>query len=831
MKKLNQLLLTSIAIIGSASSLISAKLSNENLNGNKSFNDSHNITHDLSDWMSDLNDKKLLSDLNIPGTHDSAMFDCVGAACTFGKWYALTQGANFAEQLKLGIRFFDLRLTRNPELWMAHGVVWANNQNLEKTLDSFVEFLKNHPTEFIIIRVKDENTSVKAEDREWEKYFLNVMKKPKYNDYLFKNSNKNKNANPSVKELRGKILTFNHFHHLITTNADFGPLYRNNNIIFQDLYNLNHENKKVAISDTLNMSNNEINLKTYVNFISRANGEKPWYTAKELNPWLLNYLREHPEIVRLGILPMDFPVENLVSEIIKRNFAVKPKEITRNLFDPIINKNIEITSLQDNTDFVQFSQSAKNFHCNVYLEDELIGSSVIGENLEIKLSKKIKYNQNLKFYFYKLTPHNDFYKETKYNEIHQTMYVQPNLIWMKKLSDYKNFVLKFKDNNAFLDNSVKDIFNFSVNKYIVEELNNLININKAQDSHNEELFASIQNKFQTLNNMYTDWISIFKDLSTIFKNINDNISNKFEKHIQVTNHLSFIWDSIINKFKILNQNLFNDNFNEKNIDFKNQIELVKKILNSFQIKAIENKNVDEIVLDSWNLFNNNIWGIEIYKANLNSIKTQVEDCLLLVLRSNNIEEFNDSISKYNLTRTKLDKYISSTHNFIEQTNQIVNDFTSLSANQIESIKNEFVNTIANLDNEQEKNRFFEKIRNYHIIFNDALSLFNESNILKNKLESLEFSTEETNKFLAKLKEFKENIENNYYLFDNQTKLIQDMSDIKVLMNEVNIKLNDYINQKKQFEKLKTAINNNQFNFKEVYDLIYKYFEKKDSSSE
>ena len=62
----------------------------------------------------------LLSQVNIPGTHDSATSKCPPLI----EFSARTQSLTIGDQLRAGIRFFDMRVKYNSkgELVMFHGV-------------------------------------------------------------------------------------------------------------------------------------------------------------------------------------------------------------------------------------------------------------------------------------------------------------------------------------------------------------------------------------------------------------------------------------------------------------------------------------------------------------------------------------------------------------------------------------------------------------------------------------------------------------------------------------------------------------------------------------
>ena len=59
---------------------------------------------DRSDWMAQLNDDATLKSLTIPGTHDS------GALHSIAEISSKCQSLAIKDQLKIGVRFLDIRL-------------------------------------------------------------------------------------------------------------------------------------------------------------------------------------------------------------------------------------------------------------------------------------------------------------------------------------------------------------------------------------------------------------------------------------------------------------------------------------------------------------------------------------------------------------------------------------------------------------------------------------------------------------------------------------------------------------------------------------------------
>ncbi|MBR3258714.1 MAG: phosphatidylinositol-specific phospholipase C domain-containing protein [Eggerthellaceae bacterium] len=122
----------------------------------------HTYVSGSADWMESVDDEVLLSDMVIPGTHDSATKYCELAFIT--KCQALTIG----DQLAAGFRYLDIRLGDDGagNLLLYHGFTHAKtgafgeNLTLDAVLDMCYAFLKSHPTETIIFAVKQEHGDV-----------------------------------------------------------------------------------------------------------------------------------------------------------------------------------------------------------------------------------------------------------------------------------------------------------------------------------------------------------------------------------------------------------------------------------------------------------------------------------------------------------------------------------------------------------------------------------------------------------------------------------------------------------------------------------------------
>ena len=97
---------------------------------------------ELSSWMSMIEDDTLLTELVIPGSHDS------GAKGM--NLFAETQDKTYLEQLERGFRYFDTRVMyTGGEFYMYHSV--KGEMKYSQVLEDVKAFLDENPTETVIL--------------------------------------------------------------------------------------------------------------------------------------------------------------------------------------------------------------------------------------------------------------------------------------------------------------------------------------------------------------------------------------------------------------------------------------------------------------------------------------------------------------------------------------------------------------------------------------------------------------------------------------------------------------------------------------------------------
>lgn len=270
---------------------------------------------DRSDWMADLDDDASLNSLTIPGTHDS------GALHSLAEISGKCQSLSVEEQLKIGVRFLDIRLQLvDNELKVVHSFV-DQLTDFEDVLDDLVAFIRNHEGEFLIVSIK-EDASPKRSDR----MFADVLEEMLLS---YPEINTERALPESVGEARGAI-------HIVARykNSTIGlPCYDGwkdddtfvlGDIYIQDNYRVPNAEEKIAdIRNTYSVAM-EKNHALVLNFTScyLETCFPPIYAglpAHKINcdtqKALLNEY-DGP----LGVLVCDFMTAELADVIIGRNF-------------------------------------------------------------------------------------------------------------------------------------------------------------------------------------------------------------------------------------------------------------------------------------------------------------------------------------------------------------------------------------------------------------------------------------------------------------------------------------------------------------------------------
>lgn len=153
-------------------------------------------------WMDRIGDNTSIADISIPGTHDTGTYKL--EAVNFG--FSKCQNMDMSQQLKFGIRYFDLRVSGSMDL--EHGGIPCN-VSFDEIVRTTCDFLKENPSEAVIFEI--------SADSEFGGKFDSYLKSHSdLNAYFWKN-----NYVPRLGEVRGKIMIVRRYVYNGTQGLDF----------------------------------------------------------------------------------------------------------------------------------------------------------------------------------------------------------------------------------------------------------------------------------------------------------------------------------------------------------------------------------------------------------------------------------------------------------------------------------------------------------------------------------------------------------------------------------------------------------------------------------
>ena len=283
----------------------------------------------VQNWMSQIPDNKYLSELDIPGTHDSG-------TQSLSIW-AKTQGWTVSEQLTAGIRFLDIRIGNFGDTFdIVHGSIKVSGLTFDDVLETCYSFLKSHQTETIIMSVQRD-----AGDKDT---FADRFKN--YLDEEHKNLWYTEGGVPTLGKVRGKIV-------LVAREKGIGGILwanlGNQNMKIQDDWNnppLYYKWNEIV--EYLRGATCSPYGQWFINFCSANGVSGVEYWARDMNSKLYNLLTY--KTGRIGTILLDFPGVKLVERIILSNVRITPLGLP--IYDEYWNANLYWRFRLENREFV-----------------------------------------------------------------------------------------------------------------------------------------------------------------------------------------------------------------------------------------------------------------------------------------------------------------------------------------------------------------------------------------------------------------------------------------------------------------------------------------------
>ncbi|MFG2222871.1 phosphatidylinositol-specific phospholipase C [Streptomyces sp. NPDC048644] len=253
------------------------------------------------DWMSAVGDATPVQRLSIPGTHDSG-------ARHGGPWVACQNTAVDA-QLASGIRFLDVRCRAIDDVFAIHHGAFYQEMMFGDVLNACRDFLRAHPSETVLMRVKQEYSEVAAD--EFRRIFDIYLDDKGYRS-LFRLDG----GLPALGEARGRVVL------LADSDGMPGVRYAAPELFdIQDDYMAEPFGKWPKVEAQFRKAVAEPS-KLFVNYVSTAALLPPRSNADRLNPQVKSLLEgsDGSGWQGLGIVPMDFPNEfGLAETLIRHN--------------------------------------------------------------------------------------------------------------------------------------------------------------------------------------------------------------------------------------------------------------------------------------------------------------------------------------------------------------------------------------------------------------------------------------------------------------------------------------------------------------------------------
>jgi len=316
---------------------------------NGAYNHDYSAVANNPEWMSRVDGSKRVSELSLPGTHDSMSIKSGDI------WQ--NQTMTLMQQLDSGVRVFDMRTRHiNDGFRMHHGII-AQDTYFDDVLSDINNFLEANPSETVLFRLRSEHSS-ENNTRSYEE----TLK-----EYLASTTRRytGSSDNPSLDEVRGQFVILQEF-----SGADYGIPY--GNLDKQDDYsfstNWDLHDKWTSVKNHLNKSKNGSRDTLYMNYLSGAGGSMPYFVSSGHSspgtsaPRLATGLTtpgwnsSYPDFPRttcfIGICTISFEGTNVLTAdyIANGGFAgmVMADFPGKRLIDNIINLN-DLASLGDNS--------------------------------------------------------------------------------------------------------------------------------------------------------------------------------------------------------------------------------------------------------------------------------------------------------------------------------------------------------------------------------------------------------------------------------------------------------------------------------------------------
>ena len=268
-----------------------------------------------TDWMKSLDGKKLISQISLPGTHNSAaLYEPIRGT-------AKCQNLTIKQQLDAGVRFLDIRCRhQNNAFDIYHGPI-DQHQNFADVIKSATDFLRAHPSETIVLSVKEEYNA-QDNTRSFEATFDDTIARNPAPWLLG-------STVPTLNQARGKIVLLRRFKAATATGIDASnwpdnQTFVRENLRVQDNYKVaDADDKWNSIQSLLDQTRGDKNPPLTLNFASGFQSglfgiPNVPSVANEINPRLAQFFATKTR-GHFGCVIVDFADEKLCAAVYRTN--------------------------------------------------------------------------------------------------------------------------------------------------------------------------------------------------------------------------------------------------------------------------------------------------------------------------------------------------------------------------------------------------------------------------------------------------------------------------------------------------------------------------------
>jgi 1-phosphatidylinositol phosphodiesterase len=271
-------------------------------------------------WMQGVPGRVLITELALPGTHDSAAWGTRNDML-------YTQCLSFGDQLRFGIRFFDIRIRHYRNAFPLHHGAFYLKKNFNDFLRAVQSFLVQNPSETVLFRLKEDHTA-SGNSRSMLATLDDYLRS--YNRYL-----RTSNPNINLNQARGKFIILSDNGAFHSRGIPYGRFSR-----IQDDYHLTTNwdlyKKWSSVKNQLDQARNGPKNVFYINYLSGSGGSFPYFVASghqnpgtsapRLSTGLTTpaFRRNYPDFPRvscfIGICTIAFEGTNILARDRIRNF-------------------------------------------------------------------------------------------------------------------------------------------------------------------------------------------------------------------------------------------------------------------------------------------------------------------------------------------------------------------------------------------------------------------------------------------------------------------------------------------------------------------------------